>query len=293
VVALAVLPTEGYSPLAVNCSADGSYDPDGDPLTYAWTFGDGSSAQGPSPTHTYAPEGSYSVTLEVSDGRGGLSRETKTIVARPVPEGMLARHYAWVYAGTRQDWALLIPWNLYQTYRGRIRNTIAGAYAYDDYVLDPLDDPTLEDYATALWNRVDGDRDAFVDCALAFVQGAITYRPDPPTQEWPLYPLETLFDGVGDCEDTSILLVSLLRARGVSSSLAFVDTDSDGTPDHVLVLVPVTALQASRLTCRNNLLEIGGLRYAVAETAVDGTYLRLGCDPWGLSAGDVARRWSF
>jgi PKD repeat protein len=292
VAIMQVLPTEGYSPLSVQCTAAGSYDPDGDSLTYAWDFGDGETANGPSAQHTFI-EGSYEVSLEVSDGRGGIDTETRTIVARAVPEGMIARHYTWEYAGKRQDWALLIPWDLYQTYRARIRNTIAGAYAYGDYVADPLDDPTLEDYATALWNRVDGNRDAFVECALAFVQGAITYRADPPTQEWPLYPLETLFDGVGDCEDTSILLVSLLRARGVSSSLAFVDTDDDGIPDHVLVLVPVTTVQAAHLSCQGQLLLIGGIRYAVAETAVEGAYLPLGCDPWGLSPGDVAQRWSF
>jgi hypothetical protein len=46
----------------------GSFDPDGDPLTYAWDFGDGTSGPGPIPAHAYTSLGTFTATLVVSDG---------------------------------------------------------------------------------------------------------------------------------------------------------------------------------------------------------------------------------
>ncbi len=45
-----------------------SSDPDGDPLTYGWTFGDGYVGVGQTPQHTYGSSGTFDVTLRVSDG---------------------------------------------------------------------------------------------------------------------------------------------------------------------------------------------------------------------------------
>jgi hypothetical protein len=56
----------------------GSTDPDGDPLTYFWDFGDGATGTGPTPTHIYSIPGSYIVTLTVEDGRGGASSDSLT-----------------------------------------------------------------------------------------------------------------------------------------------------------------------------------------------------------------------
>ncbi len=53
------------TPLVFNASA--SHDPDGDPLTYSWSFGDGATATGAVAIHTYAVTGQYRVTLVVSD----------------------------------------------------------------------------------------------------------------------------------------------------------------------------------------------------------------------------------
>jgi len=58
--------------------ASGMYDPDGVIVSYLWDFGDGTTAVGENPTHTYQLPGEYTVTLTVTDNAG------LTFVARQV-----------------------------------------------------------------------------------------------------------------------------------------------------------------------------------------------------------------
>ena len=84
-------PTQGPSPLTVNFSSAGSSDPEGDPLTFAWTFGDGGTSTQANPAHTYANEGPYSARLTVSDGTVSSSSSPITIrVGNPPVPTILA-----------------------------------------------------------------------------------------------------------------------------------------------------------------------------------------------------------
>ncbi len=60
-------PYSGVVGRPVQFDGRGSSDPDGDPLGYYWYFGDGESASGPTPSHTYAYSGTFVVTLYVND----------------------------------------------------------------------------------------------------------------------------------------------------------------------------------------------------------------------------------
>jgi glucose/arabinose dehydrogenase/chitodextrinase len=71
--------SSGPAPLTVNFSSAGSNDPEGQPITYSWDFGDGSASTGANPSHTYANSGQYVVRLTVSDGENSSVSTPLTI----------------------------------------------------------------------------------------------------------------------------------------------------------------------------------------------------------------------
>ena len=83
-------PMQGPSPLRVSMSAEGSSDPDGDPLIYAWDFGDGSSApEGVVVDYEYTTAGAYSARLTVDDQLGGSDSAVATIQVGIPPEARI------------------------------------------------------------------------------------------------------------------------------------------------------------------------------------------------------------
>jgi glucose/arabinose dehydrogenase len=70
-------PMSGPLPLTVQFDGSASSDPDGNPLTHSWDFGDGSDpVSGPTASHTYAAAGTFLARLTVSDGAGGSGTAT-------------------------------------------------------------------------------------------------------------------------------------------------------------------------------------------------------------------------
>lgn len=80
-------PSDGAAREPISFSVDSS-DPDGDPLAYAWDFGDG--VVEPSATsvaHRFAVGGAYTVTLTISDMKGGVATRSMPIeISDPATE---------------------------------------------------------------------------------------------------------------------------------------------------------------------------------------------------------------
>lgn len=71
-----------------------------------------------------------------------------------------------------------------------------------------------------------------------FVQKAIDYKSDLETKsqiDYWKYPLETLYDGYGDCEDGSILLAALLDAVGYDAGIYLI-------PSHAVAAISVESM---------------------------------------------------
>ncbi|GAA3201940.1 PQQ-dependent sugar dehydrogenase [Dactylosporangium siamense] len=73
--------TNGPAPLTVNFSGAGSSTPDGGPLTYSWTFGDGASSTAASPAHTYTANGNYTAVLTVTNAAGKTNSASVPVTA--------------------------------------------------------------------------------------------------------------------------------------------------------------------------------------------------------------------
>lgn len=114
-----------------------------------------------------------------------------------------------------------IPKSLYDYYVGLPRPPTPN---YSVYVTHPWDDTVVEHLISTIEEV--GQEEGFSDFetaefAATFVQ-SLPYTADSvttPYDEYPRYPVETLVDYGGDCEDTAILLASLIRSMGYGTIL--------------------------------------------------------------------------
>ena len=80
-------PVAGTSPLLVTFDATGSSDSDGTIVAFEWTYGDGSTGQGATPSHTYELAGTYTVHLTITDDDGAIDKANALVieVSEPMP----------------------------------------------------------------------------------------------------------------------------------------------------------------------------------------------------------------
>lgn len=91
--------TQGTAPLPVAFDGTGSSDMDGTIVSWAWSFGDGSTATGAAASHTYSSAGTYVVTLTVTDDTG-LSDIASTTVTVGRPNSAPAANFTMTGGGT-------------------------------------------------------------------------------------------------------------------------------------------------------------------------------------------------
>lgn len=134
----------------------------------------------------------------------------------------VTQNYQWDYRGSNWKWELPIPMSLYDEYLERPRPRLGGLYV--DMARDPKDDPYIDVLLQQINNASTKSGISGlgkVNFVVAFVQ-SLPYTSDAettPYNEYPRYPIETLFDRGGDCEDTSILAAAMLDKMGYDVAL--------------------------------------------------------------------------
>lgn len=82
-------PLEGPAPLTVSFDGSRSFDANDLITKFEWSFGDGTRAEGPKVSHTYAREGIYRATLTVTDSFGATGRSgVQIVVGNPPPQAI-------------------------------------------------------------------------------------------------------------------------------------------------------------------------------------------------------------
>ncbi len=136
------------------------------------------------------------------------------------------QNYTWYYQYRTWNCDLPISLSTYVEFLERPRPTLISSYVNmatdpdDDFfinsVIQELDEVALEYHL---------DEAQKLELVITFVQ-SIAYTDDSVTtiaDEYPCYPIETIFNRGGDCEDTSILLATLLDAMGYDVALLYLD----------------------------------------------------------------------
>lgn len=162
------------------------------------------------------------------------------------------RRFIWEYGAKRYDMSLDIPWAVYHFYQEKQRTF----HNYAVYTRENPEFSILPDLANALNCTAEAEgfnRDQTLQFITAFVQ-QLDYQPEQG--EYPKFPVETLSEHGGDCEDTSILLASLLRLLGYRAVLV-------NPPRHMAIAVACE-------DCRGTWYEVGGFRHYYVETTASG-----------------------
>lgn len=162
---------------------------------------------------------------------------------RKMEKTMLTVHQQFKYKDSEHNLSISIPLTKYLYYKEKPRpswlnyNNRHPYHYFAEYApmaLDAGDDAVIEAVAAYLNEAAaveDFDEVRKVELALVFVQ-SFTYIGDNVTtaaDEYPRYPVETLVDREGDCEDTSILLAAVLDEMGYDvAMLLFEEFDHIG-----------------------------------------------------------------
>ena len=186
-----------------------------------WTLRDSSNnivneSEGERYSYTFETVGKYTLTYS-GDKNEKFFGKILTIIA----DGVDNKTFDWSYGGKDYSITLGIRYSDYYTYKTDDIIRSQGTTEHDKMFVT-FDDKYVKQIAEYISGATVGlDKAEVVNVLLRFTQ-TIPYMYDSESvgqEEYWKYPLETLYDGNGDCEDTSILFCAVGKAMGYDTAL--------------------------------------------------------------------------
>jgi serine protease len=159
---IAATPTSGPAPLAVRVDGSGSASSGATIVSHRWSFGDDTPlVSGVTADHVYVSPGTYTVTLWVSDSRGGTGSTTREITVTGVGQTGAVAGNLLVPSTSRSDGDVNDPTAPYRSNDTlALAQAVPGAVVVGGYLNEPGRGPTGRSYAA-------GDLDDFYRADLA------------------------------------------------------------------------------------------------------------------------------
>lgn len=231
--------------------------------------------------------GEYTISVSCSNRNqsgipgGGKSFYTQTYSVTATIDGTVTKSYSFTYGGETVSVSLEFSYSDYAAYSGTNGASAMKRAAYNngtysvvsdfivvDETLSELEASLSAAYTETLSAAAEGQE--YAEYLLAFVQCCFTYQDDAglySQSEYFAFPLETIYNGGGDCEDTSILLAALCTAAGYDAGVFII-------PGHAIAAVSldeyvagsVSSLYASSVDTFS--YETGGKTYYGCETTL-------------------------
>ena len=227
--------------------------------------------------------GTYDIEYVGKDSQGRTVYGTYTVLV----DGYYS--FSWTYEGTPYTVSTNISASDYLSYS---EDSIARYDKKNGHILNfvTYNDPTIMSLASNLSSICAGksDKDK-ANIVLAYVQ-SIPYQYDSDfngQDEYWKFALETVFDGSGDCEDTSILYSALMKAMGydaaiatlyVSDSSIYIRSSFLNSANHCMSLLYVPGVTPET----DAVVTIDDSTYYLCETTATG--YDVGENPWKTSS---------
>ncbi len=199
--------------------------------------------------------------------------------------GEVTKTFEWTYEGQTQTFSISYPYTEYVGYSGTNGASYQKRAAYSNGTYDVIDDfmvinqtiLDIEDELSNLYSSKYGSASGqgYAEYILTYVQACYGYMLDYMqygAEEYFAFPMETINNGYGDCEDTSILCAVIFRAAGYESGVFLI-------PGHAIAAVSVDNIDVEAIPSEYATelsifsMQYQGRTYYGCETTVDASSL--------------------